>query len=1089
MLDNFESRDDSLFYCLYIISNYTNDLMIFALNSIEKFVREKWDKMENINDKILIRYFLVYNLNQRNNGLNNNLSTKRKQYLLTSINKLNYIIILIASKDWPKSWPTLISELCDRAKKDFSYESENCIKVLLLLSDHLNKSDKKLMTAKKNIELTCQMYNELNKILNLVKYYIVEKSDEIIIFIQNENNNVINLNKDLLKNILEQTIKLFDEFIKWFDIDNILDKTIILKLLSILKKSICKISIINCLGSLFKFEINKLEEENKEDLRVLIFDIYDSFINIFYNDIAKGNNFLNQYEHIIKNEKGKEIGFENFSISVENCLINFFKENFNFLKEKSIYSPEFLNKYNNGIIIGLQYLLQFSNFKNDQIKNSAMEFWYFIVYDLFTLKKFIKNSNHSINEEREFLIDYLKRSNIYNKCFAEILNALRELLCENMTKPLEIKIILDENGDIITDPNENDTFNQNLQETMQNILIYLSLIEPELTKNFILKKLVEENNKDIASINLNKINSLCWSSGVISGTMNEKLEREFVFSLCKLFIIMQKKTRNQVKEVISYNLLFIISKYIRILNQNDEFPYAFIKKLFEFFQFDSEYVKDFVCETFVRLSMHNEDLIRNKEKYGFDIIEYLFKNWKDYTKYLNTFQIMMIYESLSNIISNIAEENKKENYFKRLMEKPNEFINEIITNTNRNINYLNNSKVMKIIRFFITLNERICHSFKKFYWLYGKTIFNQIINFFIYYNDKLNELISNNVNNDNGIKKENYELINNSLLKYFTCLVKNINDINIIKRDMIYDFGTLIDKFNKSPNNNKNPNIILLFSAIIEVCDNKDYELNFRIWSFFSSNIFNLILCQSDSFPELTENFFILVKTLIINSTETFYYKYKSIPKNLIDILNFGVNNKMPRIYELSLDTLNSLLENIFQININGIDQKIIIKQFFDSYFDRIFYFVFGSMIDGFHQNGIKMQIKILRNLIEKLDNENIIERKTKINFQQKLIGDLPKIGNNLSSNQIETFTLALFNYSNNEHYFEIIIKDFLVSMNTFNKKEDAISEEEKFHQIKLAREIELKKYLPHSQNNNNSISVENYRQDDFLNLNLFNSH
>ena len=149
MLDNFESRDDSLFYCLYIISNYTNDLMIFALNSIEKFVREKWDKMENINDKILIRYFLVYNLNQRNNGLNNNLSTKRKQYLLTSINKLNYIIILIASKDWPKSWPTLISELCDRAKKDFSYESENCIKVLLLLSDHLNKSYKKLMTAKK----------------------------------------------------------------------------------------------------------------------------------------------------------------------------------------------------------------------------------------------------------------------------------------------------------------------------------------------------------------------------------------------------------------------------------------------------------------------------------------------------------------------------------------------------------------------------------------------------------------------------------------------------------------------------------------------------------------------------------------------------------------------------------------------------------------------------------------------------------------------------------------------------------------------------------------------------------------------------
>ena len=1086
MLNNFENRDDSLFYCLYIIANYSNDLMIFALNSIEKFVREKWDKMSNINEKILIRYFLVYNLNQRNNALKKNLSAKRKQYLLTSINKLNCIIILIASKDWPQSWPTLIGELCDRAKNDFSYESENCIKVLILLSEHLNKNYKKLMTAKKNIELSYQMYNELNKILDVIKYYIVDKSDEIVNFIQSENNNEIDINK----NILEQTIKLFNEFFTWFEIDNILDKTIIIKLLSILKKGICQSSIIDCLGSLFKFEINKLEEENKEKLRILIFDIYNSFIIIFHNDIAKRNNFINQYEYIISNEKEKELGFESFTIGVENCLINFYKENFDFLKEKSIYNPEFLDQYNNSIVIGLEYLIQFANFKNDQIKNSAMEFWYFIVYGLFTLKKFIKNSNNSINEGREILVDYLKKSYIYNKCFAEILNSLRELLCENMTKPLEIKIILDENGDIISDPNDNDTFNQNLQETMQNVLIYLSLIEPELTKNFIIKKIVEEYNKDIASMNLNKINSLCWSSGVISGTMNEKIERDFVLTLCKIFIVMQKKACNKVKEVISYDLLFIISKYIRIINQNDEFPHAIIKKLFEFFQFDSEYVKDFVCETFIRLSMNNEDLIRNKEKYGFDIIEYIFKNWKDYTKYLNTIQMMMIYESLSNIISNITDENQKRNYFKKLMEKPHEFINEIITNKNRNINYLNNSKVMRIIRFFIALNERICHSFKKFYWLYGKTIFEEIKNIFIYYNDKLNDLINNNKNSDNGITRENYELINNSLLKYFTCLVKNINDLYLIKKDMIFSFGELLDKFSKSPNNNKNPNILLLFSAIVEVSNNNDYELNYKIWDFFSSNIFNLIRYAGDSFPELTQNFFILVNSLIINSIETFYYKYQSIPKILIDVLNYGTNSKLPAIYELSLETLNTLIEKILNLNINVIDQRIIIRQFFETYFDRIFYFVFGNMIDGDHQNGIKIQIKILRHLIENLDNENIIEKKIKLDFQKKLLGDLPKISNNLTSNQIQTFTLALFNYCNNEHYFEITIKDFLVSLNTFNKKEDAISEEEKQHQINLARIIEIKKYQHwHNNDSYNNISVENYRQDDFLGLNLFDSH
>ena len=1078
--------------------------MMFALNSIEKYVREKWDKIENINDKILIRYFLVDNLYQRLHFLNNNIISKKKQYLLSSINKLNFIVILIASKDWPKSWPSLINELCDRAKTDISYESENCIKVLLLLSEHLNKSYKKLMTSKKNIELTCQMYKELNKVFNLINYFIVEQSDEIINILLNENNININnsyayKNNDLIKNILRQAIKLFDEFIKWFDIDNILDKKIIQKLLYIFQKGIYKNEIIECLGSLFKFEINKLEKENKESLRFIIFDIYESYINIFHNDIVKRKNFLEQYEYITNNEKEKIFGFEIFSTISENCLIFFFKENFDFIKEKSILSPEFLSKYNKSFLIGLQYLLQFSLFKNEQIQNTAMEFWYYVVFDLFTLKEFknksinsinsknLNYSNNNINEKKEILVDYLKKSDIYNKCFSKILNNLRELLCQNMRKPSEIKIKLDENDDIISDPNENDTFNQNLQETKQNILIYLSLIEPEKTKNFIIKKMVEENKEDLSSINLNKINSLCWSSGIISGTMDEKLEGELVISLCKLLFIMLKKAHDYIREVLSYNLIFIISKYIRFIKKQEEFPFAIYKKLFQFLQYKTNYVKDFACETFFRISLYNEDLIQNKDKYKYDFIEFVFKNWKVYESSLNNFQIMMIYESLANIIIKIDEQSPKENYFKKLMEKPDLIFKEIINNNNKNINYLNDEKVMKIFRFFIAINERICNSFKKFYWLYGTTIFKEIINIFVYYNEKLNELINNNNNINDGARKKSYELITNSILKYFTCLVKNINDIDIIKKYMILDFGILIDKFNKNPNDNKNPNLLLLFCSIIEIYNNNDYELNYRIWEFFSSNFTNLIKNGND-FPELTENFLKLTKSLVTHSTETFYLKYKSIPKNLIDSLNYGVNSKVPAIYEISLETLYSLIEIIFQISFNGIEQKIIIRQFYDSYFDRIFYFVFGNMIDGFHQNGIKTQIKILRILVGNMDNEDIFGRKIKTDFQQKLIRDLPKIGNNLSSNQIETFTLALFNYSHNEHYFEIIIKDFLVSMNTYNKKEDAISEEEKMYQIRLAREIELKKYLTKSKNYEN-IAIDNYRDDDFLNLNIFNSH
>ena len=1095
--------------------------MMLALNAIEKFVKEKWGKIGQDNDKIVIRYFLVDNLNTRLSSIDTNLSDKRKQYLMTSINKLNYIIFLIASKDWPKLWPTLIEELCNRAKKDYSYISENCIKLLLLLSDNLNSNYKKLMTAKKNIKLSCQICNEQNLIFNLVKFYVVEKSNQIISYIFD--NNFLNLfnqneyyleDKDLLASILKQSIKLFDEFINWFEIENILDESIISSLLNILKKELCKNEIIDCFGTLFKFELNKLEGQNEEKLRLRILDIYDSFITIFHNDIVKRKNYLEQIELITSSQKEKIDGFEKFTFCIENCLISFFKANFEFIKEKSNLDSEFLNKYNNSIQLGLQYLFQFTELKNEQIKNNVMEFWYYIVFDLFTLGKNqnkmnkINNNSHNSNnssnifndstkssisncsvENREILVDYLKINNIYNKCFVHILDNLREYLLLNMPKPLEIKIKINESNKM---PSEG--FNQDLQETTINVLKYLTIMEPEKTKNLIITGIMKEKKNDdnnYSSMDLDKINSLCWSAGIISGTMNEELELDFFVCLCQLLIMMQKQLHLEKRRILAFNLLFVVSKYLKVICSNKPGIFIIIKKLTEFFVEDSSELRDYACEILYRISL-SQELIQKNEKYGIDFIKFLMENLKKISKNLNSAQLMMFYESIGNIINKINDQEVKQNYFFKLIENSNKLMLKIINAKNDNINYLNNSNVITILRFIITFNERICYSMKAFYWLYGCSIFKEIINMLLYYNVKLNMNLNSNVHNSNsGVKTEEYESIISTILKYLTSLVKNIDNIQIIKNDMLLDFGVLIDKFTKNPIQNKNPNMVLLFSAVIDVCKNQDYELIYRIWQFFGQKIFNLIINDKNNvFQELAENFFILIKSLVSNSTETFYVKYNSIPKNLIDMLNYGVNSNVPCIYEISLETLSILLENIFKINLKGIDPIKIIKEFYFNYFERIFYFVFGNMIDGSHQNGIKTQIQILQFLIKNLNNYEIFDTRYKVNFQQKLRNDLPKIGNNLSSNQIDTFTLSLFNYSDDSHDFGIIIKDFLVTLNNFDKNEDIISEQEKLQQIKLAREIESNKYLSyHNSENVENVSINNYQHEDFININseLFN--
>ena len=1105
LLNDFESSDDSIFYCLYFIANFTDDTTIFALNTLEKYIKEKWDKLEDIKVKKVYRNYFFDNINVRLGHLNDNLTDKNRQYLLTSINKLNYIIVLIASKDWPKAWPNLIGYLCEKAKNNFSYESENCMKILLLLSENINKNFEKIMTTKKNIELTAQMRAELNKILSVVKYFIVEKSNDFIEFIKSQsqnsnninniNNNNNNGNKILAINILKQAIKLYEEFINWLNIENMLDNQIIKNILSILKLEICKNAIIECFGTLFRFRIDKIEGEFKEKIHEMMLDIYESFISIFHNNIIKRKNFVEQYKKISGTEPEKIMGFESFTILSENCLINFFTENFNFIKEKSIQSKEFLNTYNNSLLIGLFYILQFTDFKNEQIQSNAMEFWYFIVSELFTIKKPIKNSynsnsslnNNSLNstnstsiiEEKETLVEYLKNSDLYKLCFGQILNKLRELLCQKMTKPLELKIQLDENGDIISEINEFDeSFNKNLQETKQNVLIFLTLIDPELTKNFIITKLHEYSKNNFTLSNLIKINSLSWSSGIIAGTMDDKTERDFVTLVCKLHFIMIKNAEGLSAEVLASDLMFVISKYIHFISKNDEFPFAVFKKLLELFEINSTYVKDFACETFLRLSVCDELLIQKKEN-TYDFIDFLIKNLKVYTKTLNKAQIMMVFEALSNLIGKVTDQTIKENFFRKLIQKPNESFIEIISKKNRNINYLNNINIIKEIKYFIATNERICYSLKNFYWLYGITIFKEIITIYIYYNEKLNEIIGDSYNH--SIKRDTYKSINNTILKYFSSLVKNIGDANIIKRDMLFDYGKVLDIFSKTPETNKNPNVLLLFGTIVEAL-NSDYEVNYKIWDFFSKYIIKFIMDENNTFPDLTENFYKFTKSLVSNSTETFFYKYKAIPNNLIDVLNYGIKTTFPNIYELSLEILCILIEKIFQMNVTIEDKKAIILQFYSSYFKITIIVVFNNIVDGLHQNGIKTQIKILRILLNNLENETIFEKGRKNYFQKMIIELLPNITNNLTYNQIETFAMALFNYSNNENHFEIIIKDFLVSINSFIKKDEYVSQKEKVHYNNLSKRKELLKNLMPRAENKDNISIDNYR-DDFYEL------
>ena len=133
------------------------------------------------------------------------------------------------------------------------------------------------------------MNEELNKIFDLCQFILINKSSPFIAFL--EKNNILNVNNNnninngdninaekiqIIIDILKQTIKLFKEYINWFEYDKIFDLNIIEHLLHVFKYcDPCKVELIECFGKLFELNISEIQYTDEETLRGIIFGVYN----------------------------------------------------------------------------------------------------------------------------------------------------------------------------------------------------------------------------------------------------------------------------------------------------------------------------------------------------------------------------------------------------------------------------------------------------------------------------------------------------------------------------------------------------------------------------------------------------------------------------------------------------------------------------------------------------------------------------------------------------------------------------------------------------------------------------------------------
>ena len=948
---------------------------------------------------------------------------------------MNIVIVLIAKNEWTTSWPNFISELCNSSKSNPNL-CENNMKLLILLSEEINIFWKNSLTAKKAYELRQKMSNEFIEVFNLCQLII-------------NNSNSVN------KNLLIQSIKLFGEYMNWFPITLTLNQEFIGQtLLNFKNLSSCRTETMRCLGSIFAIQMKDIPNNIILSYRQLLMQMYQTFIKIMDEEIVKQKSFSEQYKVILNNNPEKLSGYEKMTLNFEISLINFFKSNLSYIQsydfpEGTRQVNDFLNNYIPQISNGLKYLVQFLSIENEEIFKAAVDFWLWFSYKVFTLKdpeetldnydKILDNNNMNINMistklSKDQYIQYLNDSYLFKNCYMKMIDKVREDICEKMTKPLEVKIDIDEGGDIIYDPTKN-TIYQTIHENMRDTLIYLTLIDPYKTQNLLDTRINEqfEIAKQSAKINPSLLNSISWSAGCISGAMPDSIEMSFLIYFIRVLLGLCEIIKGKGnKAICASNIMYVVGQYPKFLNNHWKFLKTVVKKLFEFMHESYEGVQDFACETFMKISIKcakNFIIIQPEEKEEY--IKDLVRNVSETTKDLKPHQQLMFYEAIGNMINLENNLQKKIYYIKQLMEEKNAQWNQIFNEAQQNFNILNNSEVVKGLSLIIHLNERVSFSVKTPYWSYGSTIFNNLIKSFIYYSSCINEHFKN---------------------------------------------SKAIDM-----NNNKDPNMLLLFSAVLEKIKNNNPDVVSTIWKYLCIPSIELIKNDFQSFPEHRMNFFILLKSLISNSFESLFRAQNlSFNKDVIDTITFAINHNTPSMIETGLEALLILLEKV--ITVKNIDLQNIIDPFFSNYFYIIFNDVFNTMTDGFHQSGFKLQVKVIQILIRIIDEKRISEglfnkgENNKTFFLKKLLNDILQSFKNITQTQGETFCLAMFNSCEDDHKFKSVMRDFIISLKSFIGNNEGLWEEEKKKELELAKKLEEQKraFLPVAQYDR-QINANNY--------------
>lgn len=645
----------------------------FALQILENLIKTRWNALPQVQTAGIKTFIIDLIIKTSSDPA----TVEREKFYLT---KLNMVLVQILKREWPKRWPTFISDIVGASKSNESL-CQNNMNILKLLSEEVFDFSSGQLTQAKTKYLKDTMCHEFSKIFQLCTFVMETSSTE---------------------SLVQSTLETLLPFLNWIPVAYVFDTALIDTLtLRFLPEPRFRNITLQCLT-----EIAAIKNSGQDLI----------FVKLFTQTMDKLQIILPRStcikEAYAKGSDDEQKFIQNLSL----FLCTYLKEHGSFLERN--------HEYNVTLNLALNYLIQISEVEEVEIFKICLEYW--------------NSFANRLYQARNSAIQCMP---LDQAMYPRILSTLRYIIIARMAKPEEVLVVENDQGEVVREFMK-DTDSITLYRNMRETLVYLTHLDYADTERIMTSKLANQVNNTEWS--WKSLNTLCWAIGSISGAMSEEDERRFLVTVIKdLLGLCEKKRGKDNKAIIAANIMYVVGQYPRFLRAHWKFLKTVVNKLFEFMHETHDGVQDMACDTFIKISQKcRRHFVTLQAGEPAPFIDEILNNIESIICHLQPQQVHTFYEAVGCMISAQTDEQIQEQLIKKYMALPNNIWNEVVEQAQKNVEILKDPSAVRQLANILKTNIRACKSLGHAYVVQLKAIFLDMLNVYKVMSLNINAAIS-----------------------------------------------------------------------------------------------------------------------------------------------------------------------------------------------------------------------------------------------------------------------------------------------------------------------------------------------------------